>query len=190
MATRAGLSNHERARLEMLRDTIIDVDAVFSADDVGFDEFGDLVWTVQDHDDGIPPAAKKVIYLDGHSDTVQALRGQWHDKLGGAVDPYDGLLDESALDRDAVRAELGYLPPDDEWEHLVFGRGTADQLAGVVSQIIATKILLELASEGALRGALFARMPPWPRRTTTAVGRGSSWVTCSPARHPSSCPTS
>ena len=138
----------------MLRDTIIDVDAVFSADDVGFDEFGNLVWTVQDHDDGIPPAAKKVIYLDGHSDTVQALRGQWHDKLGGAVDPYDGLLDESALDRDAVRAELGYLPPDDEWEHLVFGRGTADQLAGVVSQIIATKILLELASEGALRGAI------------------------------------
>ena len=49
-------------------------------------------------------------------------------------------------------ALLGYLPPDDEWEHLLFGRGSADQLAGVVSQIVATKILLELAPEGALRG--------------------------------------
>ena len=35
--------------------------------------------------------------------------------------------------------------PTTEWEHLVFGRGSADQLRGVVSQIIATKILLELA---------------------------------------------
>ena len=33
-----------------------------------------------------------MIYFDGHSDTVQALRDQWHAKLGGAVDPYDGLL--------------------------------------------------------------------------------------------------
>ncbi len=54
----------------------------------------------------------------------------------------------------SLRSELGYLPPDDEWQHLVFGRGTADQLAGVVSQIIATKILLELAPEGALCGSV------------------------------------
>jgi len=150
----AGLSNHERPRLEMLRKRIIEIGAVRNADDVGFDEFGNLVWTVQDTDDGIAPDDKKVIYLDGHSDTVQALRRQWLDKLDGAVDAYDGLIDASKLNRDAVRAELGYLPPDDEWEHLVFGRGTADQLAGVISQIIATKILLELAPEGALRGAI------------------------------------
>ena len=150
----AGLSNHERPRLEMLMDRIIEIGAVRHADDVGFDEFGNLVWTVQDLDDGIDPDDKKVIYLDGHSDTVQALRDQWHAKLDGAVDPYDGLLDAGNLNRDAVRAELGYLPPDDEWEHLVFGRGTADQLAGVISQVIATKILLELAPEGALRGAI------------------------------------
>ena len=36
-----------------------------------------------------------MIYFDGHSDTVQALRDQWHAKLDGAVDPYDGLLDAS-----------------------------------------------------------------------------------------------
>ena len=150
----AGLSNHERPRLQMLLERIIEIGAVSDPADVGFDEFGNLVWTVQDVNDGIAPADKKVIYLDGHSDTVQALRDQWLDKLDGAIDPYDGLIDASKLDRDAVRAELGYLPPDDEWEHLVFGRGTADQLAGVISQVIATKILLELAPEGALRGAI------------------------------------
>jgi putative selenium metabolism hydrolase len=150
----AGLSNHERPRLEMLLNRIIEIGAVRNPEDVGFDEFGNLVWTVQDTDDGIAPDDKKVIYLDGHSDTVQALREQWIDKLDGAVDAYDGLIDASRLNRDAVRAELGYLPPDDEWEHLVFGRGTADQLAGVISQVIATKILLELAPEGALRGAI------------------------------------
>jgi putative selenium metabolism hydrolase len=151
---RAGLSNHERSRLELLRDTIVDVDAVYSADDVWFDEFGNLVWTVQDPDDGVEPASKRVIYLDGHSDTVEALRDQWHAKLGGAVDPYLGLVDPSRLDPAALRAELGYLPPEEEWGHLVFGRGTADQLAGVVSQIVATKILLELRAEGALRGVI------------------------------------
>jgi len=150
----AGLSNHERPRLEMLRKRIIEIGAVHNPEDVGFDEFGNLVWTVQDTDDGMAPDDKKVIYLDGHSDTVQALREQWHAKLDGAVDPYDGLIDASKLDRNAVRAELGYLPPDDEWEHLVFGRGTADQLAGVISQIVASKIMLELAPEGALRGVI------------------------------------
>jgi putative selenium metabolism hydrolase len=150
----AGLSNHERPRLEMLRDRIVEIGAVRAAADVGFDEFGNLVWTVDDPDDGIEASDRVVIYLDGHSDTVQALRDQWHDKLDGAIDPYHGLVDGARLDHAAVRSQLGYLPPDDEWEHLVFGRGAADQLAGVVSQIVATKILLELAPEGALRGAI------------------------------------
>jgi putative selenium metabolism hydrolase len=151
---RAGLSNHERTRLQLLRDTIIDVGAVRTADDVWIDEFGNLVWVVQDGNDEVPPDHRKVIYLDGHTDTVQALRDQWHEKFNGAIDPYDGLVDPATLNREALHAELGYLPPDDEWGHLVFGRGSADQLAGVVSQIIATKILLELVPEGALHGAV------------------------------------
>jgi putative selenium metabolism hydrolase len=150
----AGLSNHERARLEVLRDRIVALGAVRRADDVGFDPFGDLVWVVTDESDGIPAVDKKVVYLDGHSDTVQALRDQWHAKLGGAVDAYEGAVDRAALDADRLRAQLGWVPPPDEWEHLVFGRGTADQLAGVVSQVLATKILLELAPEGALRGVI------------------------------------
>ena len=151
---RAGLSNHEGGRLQFLRDTIVDVGAVRHADDVWFDDYGNLVWVVRDPFDGVAPEHLRVIYFDGHSDTVQALRTQWHDKLAGAVDPYLGRVDGTALDRAALRGELGYLPPDDEWDHLVFGRGSADQLAGVVAQIIATKILLELVDDGALRGCM------------------------------------
>lgn len=151
---RSGLSNHERPRLELLRRRIVEVGAVRSAADVGFDRFGNLVWTVQDPDDGVAPADKRVIYLDGHSDTVRALRPEWREKTGGGLDPYDGLVDAGRLDRAFLARELGYLPPDGEWEHLLFGRGSADQLAGVVSQVVACKILLELAREGALRGAI------------------------------------
>ncbi len=46
------------------------------------------------------------------------------------------------------------MPPESEWDNLVFGRGSTDQLSGVVSQIVASKILLELAPQGALRGAI------------------------------------
>jgi len=149
-----GLSNHEGPRLEVLRAAVIRLGAVRRPEDVGVDEFGNLVWTVEDETDGIDRATKRVVHLDGHSDTVQALRGQWHDKTAGALDPYDGLVAPERLDHDALGGLLGYLPPDGEWQHLVFGRGSADQLAGVVSQVIATKILLELAPEGALRGAI------------------------------------
>lgn len=149
-----GLSNHEGPRLQFLRDTIVDIGAVRHADDAWFDDFGNLVWTVRDPFDGVAPEHLRVIYFDGHSDTVQALRDQWRDKLGGAVDPYDGIVDPARLDRDAIRANLGYVPADDQWQHLLFGRGAADQLAGVVSQIIATKILLELVEEGSLHGAM------------------------------------
>jgi acetylornithine deacetylase/succinyl-diaminopimelate desuccinylase-like protein len=149
-----GLSNHEGPRMEYLKRTIVEVGAVRRPQDVGFDAYGNLVWTVQDEADGIPAAEKKVVYMDGHVDTVKALRPQWREKTNDGIDAYDGLLDLSRVDREALRGLLGYLPPDDEWEHLLFGRGSADQLAGVVSQIVATKILLELAPEGALRGAI------------------------------------
>ncbi len=58
------------------------------------------------------------------------------------------------MNREFLRGELGWLPPDDEWEHMVFGRGSADQLSGVVSQVVATKILLETIPQGSLRGAI------------------------------------
>jgi len=121
---------------------------------VGFDAYGNLVWSVEDEADGIPARDKRVVYMDGHVDTVKALRPQWREKTNGGIDAYDGLVDLARVDRTALRSLLGYLPPDAEWDHLLFGRGAADQLAGVVSQIVATKILLELAPEGALRGVI------------------------------------
>jgi len=149
-----GLSNHEGPRLEYLRDQIVKIGAVAHPEDVGFDAYGNLVWHVQDPDDGIAAEAKKVIYLDGHSDTVRALRGQWTQKIGGGIDAYDGLVDEAKVNREFLKRELGHLPTDDEWEHLVFGRGSADQLGGVCAQVVATKIMLELRAEGALKGVI------------------------------------
>ncbi len=148
-----GLSNHEGPRLEFLKNTIIDIEAVRSAEDVWFDEYGNLVWTLTDPDDTTDPDHKRVVYFDGHSDTVQALRSSWKEKLVG-IDSYDGLTDIDAVDRDYLRDQLGYLPPDDEWDNLIFGRGSADQLAGVVSQVIASKIAIELTAEGALHGVI------------------------------------
>jgi acetylornithine deacetylase/succinyl-diaminopimelate desuccinylase-like protein len=149
-----GLSNHEGPRMEYLKHAIVEAGAVRRPEDVAFDAYGNLVWVVQDEKDGIAAREKRVVYLDGHADTVRALRPQWLEKTRGGIDAYDGVVDLARVDRSVLRGLLGYLPPDDEWEHLLFGRGSADQLAGVVSQIVATKILLELAPEGALRGVV------------------------------------
>jgi acetylornithine deacetylase/succinyl-diaminopimelate desuccinylase-like protein len=149
-----GLSNHEGPRLQYLRRAIVEARAVRDPADVGFDEYGNLVWTVQDPADPSPLSDRRVVYMDGHTDTVRALRPQWREKLGEGIDAYDGLKDLSRVDRPFLRQSLGYLPPEEEWGQLVFGRGAADQLSGVVAQIVATRILLELAPEGALRGAI------------------------------------
>ena len=69
---RSGLSNHESRRLHFLRDTIIDIDAVRHADDVWFDDYGNLVWVVRDPFEGVPPEHQKIVYFDGHTDTVVA----------------------------------------------------------------------------------------------------------------------
>ncbi|MCC6751703.1 MAG: M20/M25/M40 family metallo-hydrolase [Deltaproteobacteria bacterium] len=148
-----GLSNHERPRLEYLRRRIVEIGAVATERDVFFDDFGNLVWVVEDPQDGVAPADKRVIYLDGHSDTVRALRPAWREKIGG-IDAYDGVTDPARIDRAFLRRELGHLPSDGDWEHLLFGRGSADQLGGVVGQVVASKILRELIPQGALRGAI------------------------------------
>ncbi len=149
-----GLSNHEGPRLEYLKKRIVEIKAVRSEEDVWFDEYGNIVWTVKDINDGIPDEEKRIIYFDGHTDTVGALRDQWLAKTGGSVDVYDGVLEPENIAKDFLKNELGYLPPDDEWDNLIFGRGAADQLGGVISEIIATKIALELADEGALKGTI------------------------------------
>ena len=108
-----GLSNHEGPRLEYLRRKIIEIGAVASPDDMGFDDFGNLVWTVQDPEDGIEPGEKTVVWFDGHTDTVAALRDRWKEATGG-VDCYDGVVDAGKVDEAFLRRELGWLPPRDE----------------------------------------------------------------------------
>ena len=151
---KCGLSNHEGPRVEYLRSKIIEIGAVDSPEDVGFDAFGNLVWEVEDRSDETPVEQKTVVYWDGHTDTVQALRPRWLEAIGGGVDAYLGLIDPARIDRSFLTHELGYLPPESEWSHLVWGRGSADQLGGVVSQIVAAKILRETRAEGSLRGVL------------------------------------
>lgn len=148
-----GLSNHEGPRLEFLKRTLVEIGGVRNPADVDYDAFGNLVWEIEDPGDGAPRERKRVVVWDGHCDTVRALRDAWRVRTGG-LDPYLGLVDPARIDRDFLRGELGWLPPDDEWEHLLFGRGSADQLGGVVSQMIASRILVELTAEGALRGAI------------------------------------
>jgi putative selenium metabolism hydrolase len=144
-----GLSNHEGPRLEYLKRRIAEIGAVRSTEHVFFDDFGNLVWEVSDPDDGVDPDDKTVVWYDGHTDTVAALRDRWREATVG-LDCYDGLVNDSTLNEEFLRGELGWLPPRDAWGHLVWGRGSADQLSGVISQIIATKILLEV--DGALHG--------------------------------------
>jgi hypothetical protein len=67
-----GLSNHEKPRLDYLKRKIVECGAVRRPEDVGFDGYGNLVWTVEDPDDGISSKDKSVVYFDGHTDTVNA----------------------------------------------------------------------------------------------------------------------
>lgn len=149
-----GISNHEGPRLEYLRSKIVEIGAADGPADVGYDAYGNLSWTVDDPGDGVPSHQKSVIYMDGHVDTVQALRDRWHEAAGGGLDPYLGMTDPGKVDRDFLFQELGHLPPESEWGHIVWGRGAADQLGGVACQVVATKILRELRSEGSLRGVI------------------------------------
>ncbi|HEX7552208.1 MAG TPA: hypothetical protein VF378_01545, partial [Geothrix sp.] len=150
---KCGTSNHEFPRIDYLRKKIIEIKAVRRPEDAFFDDFGNLVWWVEDPNDGIPSDQKKIVYIDGHTDTVKPLRAQWLERTVG-VDCFDGLIDAAKVNKTFLNKELGYMPPESEWNHLIFGRGSADQLGGVVSAAIATKILLELEQEGALKGVI------------------------------------
>ncbi len=149
-----GLSNHEKPRLEYLKKKIVEIGAVRRPEDVGYDGFGNLVWTVEDPADGVP-ASRKARHLLGRAHRhgqraplglEERRRAAWMPTTGSSTPPTSTATSSSAS-WDTCR-------PTSEWDNLVFGRGSADQLSGVVSQIVASKILLELAPLGALRGAI------------------------------------
>jgi acetylornithine deacetylase/succinyl-diaminopimelate desuccinylase-like protein len=169
-----GLSNHEGPRLALLRERLLTLEAVDGPEDAQLDDFGNLHWSLEDTADGIPRQEKTVIWLDGHGDTVAALRQRWHEALAGAVDPYLGLLDAKQLDRERLRRELGYLPPDGGWDQLIWGRGAADQLGGVVCQVLASKVLRSLRPLGALRGVIIRGLVSVAEEDND--GGGPGWV--------------
>ncbi len=59
-----GLSNHEGPRLEYLRRTVVEVGAVRRPEDVDFDDYGNLVWTVEDPS-GRDPRRREARHLPG-----------------------------------------------------------------------------------------------------------------------------
>eukprot|EP00768_Dysnectes_brevis_P001604 gnl/Dysnectes_brevis/142_a167_7806.p1 GENE.gnl/Dysnectes_brevis/142_a167_7806~~gnl/Dysnectes_brevis/142_a167_7806.p1 ORF type:complete len:515 (-),score=193.38 gnl/Dysnectes_brevis/142_a167_7806:35-1579(-) len=142
----SGQSNGEGPRLHYLRDEIIKHKCVLNPEDVGFDGIGNLVWVVEDPKDTTPKADKVVVMFDGHSDTVAPLPEQWPKVIGG-VDAFKGLVDPKQIKREALFENLGWVPAEDQYENCVWGRGCADQIGGVVCQMMATKIMLELRDE-------------------------------------------
>ena len=172
-----GIRNHEGPRLEYLRRAVVEMGAAADAREVEIDDFGNLVWSLEDRADGVPRAAKRVVVFDGHADTVRALRETWLGALGGGIDPYRGLSDPARVDWAALERELGGLPPGAGRADLLFGRGSADQLGGVAAQMLAMRLLRELVPAGALRGVIV-------RSYVTAAeeeneGGGPAWM----ARH-------
>lgn len=179
------MSGHEGRRLEVLKSRIVELGAVRRAEDVWRNEMGALVWTVEDDEPSGSP--KTVIYYDGHSDTVDPLPETWHAKCG--IDPFDGPSSDFAGVNEAfLQRELEYIPPRDEWHHLLFGRGAADQLAGVVTQVFATLALLRIP--GALKGVKVVSVatiseedndggtPLWMMQNEWAKGRGPPAPDC------------
>lgn len=61
------------------------------------------------------------------------------------------MLDPKKIDREQLKQNLGWVPKESEYENCIWGRGTADQLAGVISQMMATKVCIELIPEGGLK---------------------------------------
>ncbi|GCA64291.1 hypothetical protein KIPB_013848, partial [Kipferlia bialata] len=135
----SGMSNHEGPRLHYLMDQIRKHKCVVEHDDVWFDEFGNICWYIEDKEEEMPSAEKKVVYFDGHTDTVDPLPQQWTTVLGGGVHAFNGLIDKSKIDRAALEQNIGWVPKEEEYENCIWGRGCADQLAGVISQMMATK---------------------------------------------------
>ena len=179
-----GLSNHEGPRLEYLRRRIVEIGAVRSA------RRRRLRRLRQPGLDGVGPRRRHRRRRRSASSTSTATATpsrrcgrRWREKLAAASTPTTASSTADASTATFLREELGYLPPDDEWDHLVFGRGAADQLGGVVAQVVATKILARARRRRRAARRHRARLrAPSPRRTTTAAARCTSMREVLPGR--------
>jgi acetylornithine deacetylase/succinyl-diaminopimelate desuccinylase-like protein len=170
-----GESNHEGLRLEYLKQRIEELHAVFSSSDIHSDDLGNLIWVVSDPNDPTPLNDRRIIYLAGHIDTFPAFPLKWPRGL----DAFDGLVDPASIDEST-------LPPRDQWDSLIFGRGSSSPLPGIVSQVFATKILLETCELGSLRGVQVVSIASV--RGESHEGLSSRSITQSPHLEPHSVP--
>ena len=171
--SKSGTSGHEGPRLQYLKQRIVELGAVRSAEDVFFDDFGNLIWIVTNPEDPVPLNERRVIYLDGRADTGLALPDDWTTLIGSGIDPYNGLSDILQIDEHQLRTELNFLPRHEFWDSLVFGRGSADPLAGLVCQVFATRILLETISYGSLSNCVVISVASVSGLTLNGVGSNS-----------------
>ncbi|GIS36995.1 MAG: hypothetical protein Ct9H90mP9_0250 [Pseudomonadota bacterium] len=74
------MSNHEGPRLEYLRDKIIEIGGVRSADELDLMSMGIWAGPFPIRVTGNPDSEKRVVYFDGHTDTGRALRDPWLSK--------------------------------------------------------------------------------------------------------------
>lgn len=142
---RCGSSNHESARLEFLKQKIIELGAVSSPADIKYDDFGNLIWYVIDRSDATQINSRKVIYIDGRVD-ASPQKADWQELLGKGIDCYKGITDPSLVN-DAR------MPPRESWDSLVFGHGATD-LQGIVSAVFASKILVETLDMDCMKGCV------------------------------------
>ncbi len=155
--------------------TIVEIGAVRRPEDVGFDAFGNLVWVVEDEADGIPARDKRVIYMDGHTDTVKALRPQWREKTNGGIDAYDGLVDLARVDRArAARGCSATCRPTTSGSTCCSAAARPTSSPASCPRSSPRRSCSSSRPEGALRGVDRARVRARsPRRTTTAAARST-----------------
>ena len=115
-----GLSNHEGPRLEYLqRDDRRDRRRAPRRRTWASTRSATSSGRSQDADDGIP-AARQARHLHGrpHRHREGAARRSGARRRAAASTPTTASSTSRRVDRAFLRGELGYLPPDDEWEHL------------------------------------------------------------------------
>ncbi|OHT12518.1 Clan MH, family M20, peptidase T-like metallopeptidase [Tritrichomonas foetus] len=140
--------------IQYLIDKIIETKAVSDQNDIHIDENGNLVWAVYDLDDPTPFSERKVIFINSSFSAFFDNFTEWSHLFGQGLNKYEGLIDDTKIDKDALKKLLPYLPPEVWWSRLTFGNGAASGLQGIAAQIVSMKILEESKELNSLKGVV------------------------------------
>ena len=144
--------NFENKCLNFLKNFVIEKNCVLSPADVEIDSFGNLIWSVCDKNDPTPLDDRGIIFLNGNSGNINCNPGKWKELFGEGIDAFLGVTDPSQVNEEEMKNVLGYVPPKNDWNGLIFGNGILEQLQGFVLQVFASKILLETSHLKSLTG--------------------------------------